>query len=139
MSKPNDPLGGRLEPRVGPWQLPLPAGAKDCHDWEKMQSSAAQRPAVQLRPSLRVQVVTRTASHNEKWYLIATPEGVSWNRMLGSPRPRTRLSRDRENHPAGAPGRVTCAAPRVAPRRDPSSRSPRHFALPVLACPQRRR
>jgi hypothetical protein len=42
--------GGRLEPRVGPWQLPLPAGAEDCHDWEKMQSSAAQRPGSAAAP-----------------------------------------------------------------------------------------
>jgi hypothetical protein len=42
-------LGGRLEPRVGPWQLPLPAGAEDCHDWEKCSPPPPNGPGFSRR------------------------------------------------------------------------------------------
>jgi hypothetical protein len=63
-------LGGRLEPRVGPWHLPLPAGAEDCHDWEKMQSSAAQRPGSAAA------VLTKEHSQPHA-------QAVGWNPVLG--------------------------------------------------------
>ena len=63
--------GGRLEPCVGPWQLPLPAGAKDCHDWEKMQSSAAQ-PTFRLRQTRYVSELQ--ASENLIQYGLSVPQ-----------------------------------------------------------------
>jgi hypothetical protein len=117
------------------------AGAEDCHDWEKMQSSAAQRPGSAAA------VLTRERSRPHA-------QAVGWNPVLGHgnhrclPVQKTAMTGRKCSHPP--PNGQVQLRPRRRDVRDPRTRAagpsagtsvrpwPRTPPAPRENCPPRR-